>query len=140
MGDREHSTLEALSRFFQAPAGLGMNTTTFICMLGLLDLYTIMTTVQDETSVRSQSSTDAPAKTGTDAQALMQSLAGIMSGQGGGQKMNPAALLSLMNMLASQLEKGPQKAESKPAEDSAPPAKTEYKSELRRVPADGPQK
>lgn len=131
----------SLSKLLDTPAGQGMDSTSLLCMLGLLTVQTIMTVVQ-ESSDKQSTVSEAVKKAGPDLQSLVQALSGMMSAQGnqgaqGGSKVNPAALLALVNTLASQVEKGAAPRQDQKA-DEPPPARLEHRADIRRGQAEPP--
>ncbi|NPV69193.1 MAG: hypothetical protein HPY55_00925 [Firmicutes bacterium] len=136
MADGDGTLIGSLSKLMETPAGQGMDSTSFLCMLGLLNVQTIMTVVQKATEEQTVVS-EAVKKSGPDAQSLAQALSGLLAGQAGqggqgGQKINPATLLSLVNVLASQMEKGGAPKQEQKAEEPALPARLEHRGEVRR--------
>ncbi|MGE5485925.1 MAG: hypothetical protein ACM3X4_13010 [Ignavibacteriales bacterium] len=133
MADGDEYNPGSLIRYLDSEQARNMDPVSFVCTLGLINVYTIVNLMQSLASRQGAMPAEGLRKA-PDPQVLAQTISGLMSGQGG-QKLNTGAFMGLLNMLSSHMDRPPSRPESKP-EDAPPPARLEPRSEQRRAAGD----
>ncbi|MCR4398222.1 MAG: hypothetical protein NUV93_04590 [Firmicutes bacterium] len=130
MADGEESGIGGVVRFLDSEAGRNLDPLSLVCVLGMVNILGIVSLLQSGGAKQASQQAEGARKP-PEANLLAQTLSSLMSGHGG-QKINPGALVGLLNMLSGH--PGPARQEQKAAEETpAPAARLEARSDSRRA-------